>query len=133
MDEVWCEGGLHDTDPEAVREATCAPTVESTGSVLPAIGDCLVVAAIDFHIRAVGPVCCELETGSVDDAIEFEFFAIGDDAFLGNVRDADTFCVDQMSVGVVEGLEIFVVEARTNASQYRFRCYRVQATHRLHN
>src|SRR6202041_3209223 len=53
----------------------------------------------------------DLEAGRVDDAVDLVLAAASDHAFLGDPLDALAVGVDQVRAGLVEGLQVFVVEA----------------------
>lgn len=88
---MWeiCLRSLAYGDEEAVREASRGPAMQRTSAVLVGLRQSLAVSAVDLHVATMGEVRRQFEAGCVDDAVEFEFLAIGDDAFLGDVIDAD--------------------------------------------
>ena len=53
----------------------------------------------------------DLEAGRVDDAVDLVLAAADHDALLGDPLDALAVGVDQVRAGLVEGLQVFVVEA----------------------
>lgn len=89
MDEVRRKRCLRNGNEEAVWKPSCRPPMERTSAFLVSLCKSLAVAAVNLHVTAVGEVCCQLEAGGIDDAVEIEFFAIGDDASFGDVIDPD--------------------------------------------
>src|SRR5439155_15189952 len=71
-------------------------------------------AALSGQIEARSPAIfgADLESGSIDDAVELILPARDDNAVFGDPLDPLAVGIDQMRPGPVEGLQIFVVETR---------------------
>src|SRR3546814_14139098 len=74
------------------------------------VGHPLAVAAPNFHRGAARIAGAGFEAGREDDAVDGIFDAVENDAGLGNPVEPPSLGVDERPIGLVEGLEIIVVE-----------------------
>src|SRR6185437_7150550 len=112
MREVGGEARLRIADDEAVRKSARMEAVEGRYAFLPLLGQRNPAASIQFIAgtpRVAGP---DFKTRGIDQAIDFIFLAVGDDAAFGDPFHAFARRIHQRDVRAVEGLQIFVVEAR---------------------
>ncbi|EHJ60873.1 hypothetical protein NSU_2033 [Novosphingobium pentaromativorans US6-1] len=72
----------------------------------------LTVMAVDLEAEAAHVAGGDFETGRIDDAVDIVVLAIDDQPGFVDLVDAGALGIDQGDVVAIEGLEVFVVEAR---------------------
>ena len=102
-------------DEKQVREAMDMQPMQSPHPILPVIGQLHPVATGHIIARARDEIGAHLEPRCIDDAIDLIFHAARDHALFGDPLHALAVSVDQLGRRAVEGLEVFVMEARAFA------------------
>src|SRR5690606_5923637 len=97
---------------ERVGEAVHEGALEGPHPLGPVLGDALAVPAGHVEPRALRVRGPDLEARRVDDAVELVLATAGDDAPLGDPLHALAVGVDEVRGGLVERLQVLVVEAR---------------------
>ena len=86
--------------------------VQALHAVGPMVGERLAVAAGRLEARTARVLGADLEARGEDDAVELVVNAVDPHAGLVDAFDTAAVGVDEVGTGLVERLEVFVVEAR---------------------
>src|SRR3712207_6014586 len=105
-------GALRRLHEERVREAVHVGPVHRAHAVDPALRQLHAAASGDVVAGPPRVVGADLEAGRVDDAVDLVRPAARHHGRLGYALDALAVGVDEVRAGLVEGLQVLVVEAR---------------------
>src|SRR5581483_1873334 len=113
--QIELEGGLVAAHDEQVGVAGGMDAEEGADAVLVLVVEVAASLADDLVVDAG---FLDLESGRVDQEIEFELPALEDGAFFIDFGDALAAGIDEVDVGAVEGGQVVIVEARPLAHQH---------------
>ena len=107
-DQVGALGGLHEI---GIGKAMHMHAVQAAHALGPVLRQPLAAAA--HRVEAGAPFVrrAHLEARGVDDAVHRVFHARHQQAVLGDALNALAVGVDQLHMGLVEGLQVFIMEA----------------------
>ena len=130
--EVGGEAALGDAHVEGVRKAAALETVQGAHAVAPLLRKREPVAPLHLVAGPTGVRGAHLEAGGEDEAVQLVFHAVGDHALLRDALHALALRIHQRDVGVVEGDQVVVMEARPLAELAIPRLQRVRGGRVFH-
>ena len=89
--------------------------MEARHPVVPLFRHLQPIAASEIEPGTAGVLGADLEARGVDDAVEVIVLTVGYQAGLGDLGDPFAISVDEMSIRLVVGVEVLIVETRTFA------------------
>jgi hypothetical protein len=86
--------------------------MKSAGTTSPLLGNRFSISTMYLHSSSMAPIRRKLKAGGIDDAVEFVFFTIRYDAFLGDSINSLALCIHELHRRYVERWKILIVKAR---------------------